>query len=133
MDAMSRSNLVLAKVLDLAMAKGISNWRLVFSDLELGAEYETFFYPCIEWLEAEGLIRVGTYAKTINSQASGAVFNISHTSRGMAVLGQTISIDGADETLADTVKKVSAGKIDYHRIGDAIGGIIGGLFKSLSS
>jgi len=132
MDAMARSNLVLARILDLAMKNGIGHWTLSFSDLELSGDFATHFFPCVEWLEAEGMIRVGEYARTMGGIANGTVFNISLTSRGMAVLGQQIEIDGHREELAVTVKKVSAGSVDYHRIGDTIGGIIGGIFKSLS-
>lgn len=132
MDAMERSNLVLAKVLDLAMQKGIQEWQLAFKDLGLSAEHEGHFYPCVHWLEAEGLIRVGNYARTMGGAANGAIFNIVLTSRGLAVLGQEVSVEGKNEVLSDTVRKVSEGKVDYHRIGDAIGGILGGFIKSIS-
>ena len=132
MEAMEKSNLVLAKVLDLAMQNGISHWRLTFNDLHLDAqEYDGFFYPCIEWLEAEGLIRVGEYARDLGGIADGEVHNISLTSRGMALLGQTIDVNGQNEKLSETVKKVSEGRVDYHRIGDAVGGILGGFTKSM--
>jgi hypothetical protein len=133
MDAMARTDLVLAKILDLAMTHGVTHWSLEFPDLDLGGEYETYFYPCVEWLEAEGLIRVGGYARTMGGIANGSIDNISLTSRGMAVLGQKIEVNGAQEPLSNAVKEVSSGKVDYHRIGDAIGGILGGLFKSMSS
>jgi hypothetical protein len=131
LEAMERTNLVLAKILDLAMTNGVSHWSLAFSDLNLDSEYGTYFYPCIEWLENEGLIRVGEYARTMGGLANGSVENIALTSRGMAVLGQKVEINGKPELLSSAVKKVSEGKVDYHRIGDAIGGIIGGVIKSI--
>ena len=133
MDAMQRTNLVLAKVLNLARENGVSHWNLQFSELDLDRDFETHFYPCIEWLEREGLISVGAYQRTLDGLASGFVSNIALTSRGMAVLGQQVEISGTTEEFASTVEKVSEGKLDYHRIGDTIGGIIGGIFKSVSS
>ncbi len=132
MDAMKRTNLVLAKVLNLAMANGLSHWSLSFNDLEVDEEYATYFYPSVEWLEEEGMIRVGEYARTLGGLANGSIENIALTSLGMAVLGKNVEIEGSEEPLSDTVKKVSEGKVDYHRIGDTIGGMIGGIIKSVA-
>lgn len=133
MDAMQRSNLVLAKVLELSMTNGVSHWSLSFDDLELSEDYTTHFYPCIEWLEAEGLIRVGSYRKFMDGIAAGEVNNITLTSKGMAVLGQDILIDGKQQSISTAVRNVSAGRVDYNRIGDALGGILGGFVKSIGS
>ena len=133
MDSMQSSNLVLAKILQLSMVNGVSHWSMAFGDLELGTEYETFFFPCIEWLEAEGLIRVGTYSRAMGGLANGSVGNIALTSRGMALLGQKVSFHGTEVTLSEAVREVSRGKADYHGIGDAIGGLIGGFVKSVIS
>ncbi len=130
MDAMKRTNLVLAKILNLALINGVKHWSLSFSDLALETEYEPHFYPCISWLEAEGLIRVGEYARTMGGIASGSVEDISLSSRGMAILGQGVEINGTQELISSAVKKVSGGQVDYHPIGDAIGGIMGGFTKS---
>lgn len=130
MDALSRTNLVFAKVLNLAMANGVSHWQLSFEDLGLGEEFEIHFYPCVEWLEREGLVSVGEYARTLGGYAGGSIFDIALTSRGMAVLGQKVDINGSQESVSSAVKKVSEGKVDYHRIGEAIGGIIGGIIKT---
>jgi hypothetical protein len=130
---MEKTDLVLAKILDLALQKGVSHWSLSFKDLGLTDDHGTYFYPCAEWLESEGLIRVGEYARTMGGIANGSIENISLTSKGMAVLGQDVVINGTQEKLSSTIRKVSEGKVDYHRIGDAIGGIIGGAIKSWMS
>ena len=130
MTPLERSNLVLAKTLEKAMEHGVSHWSLEFDDLGLDQEYATHFYPCIKWLEAEGLIRVEEYARTMGGLANGSVENISLTSLGMAVLGTEIEIGGKKEPLSKAVTDVSEGRVDHHRIGDAIGGLIGGVIKS---
>lgn len=132
MEALERTNLVLAKILDLAMTNGISHWSLEFSDMGLEEGCAPFFFPCIRWLEREGLIHVDDYATTLGGLASGSAENIALTSRGFAILGQSIEINGGREQLSTTVRKVSEGSVDYHRIGDAIGGAIGGILKSLA-
>ena len=133
MDAMEQSNLVLAKILNLAMQNGISHWSLEFKALELSDDYATYFYPCVSWLKEEGLVRVGSFERTLGGLAEGSIENISLTSRGMAVLGQKIVVGESERTLSETVKQVSEGKVDFHRIGDAIGGILGGFVKSFGS
>ena len=122
MDALKRTNLMLAKILELAMANGVSHWSLSFDDLSLGDEFQSHFFPCVEWLEAEGLIRVGNYSRALGGLAKGSVQNISLSARGMAVLGQNVEINGASESISSAIRKVSAGKVDYHAIGDAIRG-----------
>jgi hypothetical protein len=133
MSAMEKTSLVLAKILDLALKNGVSHWSLQFSDLELDDGYKTYFFPCIEWLEAEGIIRVDRYSKTLGGVANGTVQNISLTSLGMSILGKEVEINGYHERLSETVGKVSQGKVDFHRIGDTIGGLIGGLIKSVGN
>lgn len=133
MNALERSNLVLAKILDLAMQNGISHWELSFAQLGLSEEFQTHFFPCVRWLEAEGLIRAEKYVTPLGGFAIGFVINVTLTSRGMAVLGQKVTVGGGEEEFAETVRRVSEGKVDYHRIGDAIGGLIGGLIKSVGS
>ena len=142
MNAMDRSNHVLAKILNQALEKGISHWSLTFDDLELDDTYITHFFPCIEWLEAEGLIRVGSYQRAqailnrttgVASASFGSAENISLTARGMSVLGQKIEVSGEQMTISETARNVSAGRVNYNKIGDAIGGIIGGFTKSIGS
>ena len=129
---MEHSNLVLAKILDFAMANGVSHWSLSFHELALDDTYATHFYPCIEWLEAEGLIRVEHYSRVMGGIANGSVDNISLTAKGMALLGQSVTVHGIQTSLSDTVKEVSSGR-DFSKIGDLIGGIIAGFTKTIGS
>lgn len=132
MDSAQKSNVVIAKILNITMEHGTSHWQLSFNDLDLDSTYETHFYPCAEWLESEGLIRVSGYNRTLGGLATGSIANIALTSLGMAVLGKTVSINGEEETISERVATVSESKVDFHRIGDAIGGLIGGAIKSLA-
>jgi hypothetical protein len=121
----------LAKVLNLAVEHGISHWGLGFPQLELDQRYETYFYPCVRWLEAEGLIRVAAYDRTMGGLANGSVRDISLTSRGMAVLGHNVTIDGNSTTVAAQVKEQAEGTVSSAGVGDPIGGILGGFTKSI--
>ena len=133
MNAMDKTHLVLAKVLDQALKHGVSHWSLDFKSLELDHSFENYFFPCIEWLEAEGLIRVKSYSRTLGGFATGTADNINLTAKGMAILGHSIEIEGKSVTISDTVQRVSACKVDYNRIGDAIGGLVGGFTKCIGS
>ena len=133
MNAMERSNLVIAKVLRLAMEHGLSHWSLSFADLNLTEEYETHFYPCIRWLQDEGLIRVGEYARTMGGIANGNVMNIALTARGMALLGTAFEVDGRRETVGTAVEEATKGRVETYRIGEIIGGFFGGFTKSMGS
>ncbi|SEP14319.1 hypothetical protein SAMN04490248_1292 [Salinihabitans flavidus] len=57
MDDLQRSETVIAKILSLLMEWGIQETQLEFSELDLSDEYRPFFFSCVKWLEAEGVIR----------------------------------------------------------------------------
>jgi hypothetical protein len=133
MNEMEKSELVIARILNLLLVWGIQHTSLKFDELELEQEYATFFYPCLEWLESEGLIRVKAYNRTIGGHAGGSANQPVLTSYGMTVLGQKIIANGDTEQLSEGVKKVSSGESSLWQVGDAIGGILGRLTKSLGS
>lgn len=133
MSGLEKSNVVIAKVLQLAIENGLSHWTLSFADLGLDKSYSTYFYPCVEWLEAEGVVRVGEYARTMGGYAEGCVMNVSLTARGMALLGCQIEIDGNRMSVAGAVNEASETQGGAHRIGEIIGGVLGGFTKSIGS
>ncbi|WP_417249618.1 hypothetical protein [Celeribacter sp.] len=133
MDNFERSEIVIAKILDNAIEIGIQEWTLQFSNLMLDDEYAPYFYPCLKWLEAEGIIRVEAYHRTIGDIAGGVVQNISLTSYGLVALGHTIKIGDDTDKMSEAVKKVSSGEKSYAQVGDFLGGILGGFTKSISS
>lgn len=128
-----RSQLVMARILQKAMDMGIQEWMLTFDDLDLDAEFAQFFYPCLEWLEYEEIIRVKGYHRTIGGAANGSVQNVAITTLGQAVLSKQVDLIGDSEPLSETVKKFSSEPKSYSQFGDFLGGAIGGLIKSLGA
>ncbi len=134
MNDLEKSELVISRILSLLMEWGIQESRLEFSELELDAtEFGSFFWPCIEWLVAEGVVRTETHHRTLGSVHSGEVLNPVLTSYGLKLLGQRLSVGQEQEQLADRVKQVSKSGTNYSGIGDLVGGILGGFTKSISS
>lgn len=112
------------------MTHGIRHWSFEFSDLNLGDEFAPHFYPCLYWLEAEGLIRVHEYARTLGGIASGSVENLSLTSQGFAYLGRSIDLGDGAKQLSETVREVSAGHGSYAKAGNFSGGFLAAFIKS---
>ena len=133
MTEMEKSELVIAKILSLLLEWGIQHSSLEFEELELDNEFATHFYPCLEWLESEGIIRVKAYNRTIDGFASGSVNQPVLSAYGMSILGQKTIANGDSEQLSEGIKKISSGERSLWQVGDAIGGILGGLTKSLGS
>ena len=129
---LQRSELVIARILELLMEWGVQESELQFKELNLDDEYKNFYYPCIYWLEAEGIIRVGKVQRTLDDSASGYVMNPVLTAFGLRVLGTSLEF-GKSETLSDAVVDVSRGNTSYSKIGDFLGSFAGGLTKSLGS
>lgn len=133
MEKLEKSELIIAKILQMAIDSGLGHWQLSFADLSLDDSFAEFFYPSIEWLEAEGIVRVGEYARTLGGIANGSVNNIHLTSYGLRLLGQQITVGEKQVKLADEVKRVSQGDRSYSTLGDFVGGLLGGFTKSISS
>lgn len=133
MNNLQRSEIVIAKILDHLSELGLQEQLLSFSDLELEDDFGEFFFPCIEWLAAEGVIRHDGIGRLLGGRALGHVQNPVLTSFGFKALGTTIAIGERSETLAGAVKKVSTDKQSFAQIGDFLGGLLGGFTKSIGS
>ena len=131
MDNMQKSERVIAKILDLAMMQAIQGWQLSFKDLELGGDYEPFFFQSIQWLEAEDIIRVTEYRRL--TAGGGSVINPILTSHGMNILGHRVKLGKETTLMSDAVKQVSSGEKSFSQIGDFFGGFLGGFTKSVGS
>ncbi|TLP69184.1 hypothetical protein FEE96_02555 [Parasedimentitalea maritima] len=133
MSDLLKSELVIAKILELLMDWGIQETQLEFKELGLSEEYAPHFFPCVEWLKDEGVIRTGKVFKYLEGGGSGIVSGPVLTSYGLAALGHKITVGENEEKLSEAVKEVSSGTKSYSNIGDLVGGILGGFTKSISS
>ncbi len=133
MDNIQKSELVIAKILALLMEWGVQKSELTFEELEIDESHANFYFPCINWLVAEHVIRVGSIKQFKNSAASGSVYDLVLTSHGMRTLGLQISFDNKDITMAEAIKNVKSGDKYYSQVGDFFGGLLGGFSKSVGS
>ena len=133
MTGIQKSELVIAKILELLMEWGVRSCDLEFQELKLDNEYAPYFFPCVVWLRDEGIIRTGDLMQFLDGPGAGIVSNPVLTSYGMNLMGKEIFVGAGKKSIGQRVKEVSEGKVDYHRIGDAFGGILGGFTKSVSS
>ncbi|AHD10873.1 hypothetical protein PhaeoP75_03182 [Phaeobacter gallaeciensis] len=105
-----------------------------FDELELDPEeFGGFFFPCVDWLVSEGVIRVQDIRRYTDSNHSGFPDRPVLTSYGFQLLEQKISVGADAERLANRVKEVSSNGVGYANVGDLIGGILGGFTKSIGS
>jgi hypothetical protein len=127
----AKSEVVIAKILKLLMETGLKDTTVSFRSLDLADEYEPFFQTCFIWLIDEGLIRSKTNIDSVSSafHSYGPVL----TSRGFAVLGKQIEVNGAKMTIATAIDQTSRGQKSATFVGDFVGGMLGGFTKSISS
>jgi len=92
MDDMQKSELVIAKILQLLMDWGVQSCQMKFQELELDKEYLNFYTPCVNWLIDEGVIRVSDVSTVMSGDSR--VLNPVLTSYGMRVLGTKLQLDG---------------------------------------
>ncbi|WP_291735190.1 hypothetical protein [Leisingera sp. F5] len=133
MSDLPKSELVIAKILELLMDWGIQETQLEFTELGLSEDYASHFFPCVEWLRDEGIIRTGKISKYLDGNAAGIVSSPVLTSYGLAALGHKVKVGEIEEQLSQAVKDVSSGGKSYSQIGDLVGGILGGFTKSIGS
>ena len=131
MEGVEKSEQVIAKILSMAMERGITHSQLRFADLQLDEEFADHFFPCLEWLEAEGIIRIGQYARTMGGVANGAVMNPVLTARGFALLGREVDLGDGAKRLSESVRSVSAGNATYAKAGNFTGGLLASFIKSM--
>ncbi len=131
MDNLAKSELVIAKILGLLMEWGLSNSEMQFPELGLPDDFLPFFTTCIEWLEAEGIIRT----RKVQKYANGAAFVMGPTltAHGLSLMGNSIKVGEASITIGNAVKETSKESSYYTGLGDLGGGFVGGLLKSLGS
>jgi hypothetical protein len=87
------------------------------------------FIAVLRWMLKENLI----HSDSVNEAGRGAVLNIGRaqlSAKGLAVVRQKLP---AGDTIEKRIEKADAGGKDWSGIGDLIGGIAGGFYKSLGS
>ncbi|MGL6210834.1 MAG: hypothetical protein ACRC14_13505 [Paracoccaceae bacterium] len=131
MENLEKSELVIAKILGLLLEWGLSDSELRFDELGLDNDFQQFFAPCVEWLEAEGVIRVTETHRFLDGET--LVVNPIITAHGLAMLGKQINVGDKQTTIATAVKKTTKDTNFYTGIGDLGGGFVGGLLKSLGN
>ena len=131
MTNLEKSELVLARILELLLDRGIQLGLISFDDLELEGEYLPFYGPCFEWLVREGLVA----AKNISGSQIGdyAIISPSLTARGLVFLGLEIEGDERGLKILEVVRQASSERKSLSEIGDFTGGFFGGMIKSLGS
>lgn len=133
---LEKSEVVIARILALLMESGIQECTLKFEELDLDPdEFGSFFFPCVQWLVDEGVIRVRSSQRYQSPIYGGTITAPTLTSRGLNLLGQKLNLGEEHniETLSDRVQTVSNQGADYSGIGDFFGGILGGFTKSMGS
>ena len=132
MENLEKSELVIAKILGLLMEWGLSNSKLEFHELGLDEEYLPFFSTCVEWLEAEGVIRTRRI-QTFADEKTISVFGPTLTAHGLGLMGKQLNVGGQTSTIGEAVKQTAKETNFYTGLGDLGGGFVGGLLKSLGS
>jgi hypothetical protein len=133
---LEKSEVVIAKILALLMEWGIQECTLNFEELDLDPdEFGSFFFPCVQWLVDEGVIRIRSSERYLSPICGGIISAPAITSRGLNLLGQKLNLGEGptSETLSDRVQTVSNQGPNYSGIGDFFGGILGGFTKSMGS
>ncbi|MCE8509263.1 hypothetical protein KBY28_12495 [Ruegeria pomeroyi] len=133
MDDIQKSELVISRILSLLMEWGIQECELRFSELQLDEEFAPFFFPCVEWLIDEGVIRASGIDKFLEGNAAGIVRRPVLTSFGMKILGRSVELEEGSISLSKAVREVSEQGRSFSQIGDFFGGLLGGFTKSMGS
>ena len=131
MENLEKSELVMAKILGLLVEWGLSNSELQFEQLGLSEDFLPFFATCVEWLEAEGIIRTRKIEKGFGGSAW--IFGPTLTAHGLAIMGKKIEVGNSNITVGAAVQQTSKETSFYTGLGDLGGGFVGGLFKSLGN
>jgi len=129
MENLEKSELVIAKILGLLMEWGLSNTEMQFEELGLEEEFRPFFTTCIEWLEAENVIRVYKIHKFLDGTA--LIQSPTLTAHGINLMGRQLNVGEEKTTIGAAVKQTAKETSFYNGLGDLGGGFVGGLLKSL--
>ena len=131
MDNIEKSEIMIARILSKALDFGLQRADLKFGELELDEIFQPFFVTSIDWLVAEGLIRVMQHNKAMDGTSH--VSGITLTSFGFSVMGRKLNGADGEILVSEVVQKVSDSKASYSGFGDFVGGLLGGFAKTIST
>lgn len=96
-------------------------------------EVQTAFLDCLHWMRDEGLIRVAS----IDEYGGGySVLGMQLTAAGLALIRQGTDDPDIGPSIEERVTRAKDGELDardYSKIGDFVGGVLGGITKALGS
>lgn len=134
MTDIEKSEIVIAKIIALLIEWGIQDTQMSFDELELDPEkFGSFFFPCINWLECEGIIRTDSVRRQVSGSASGIVSRPVLTSYGFSTLGRKIQLGDAERSLSEAIQMVNRSGENYSNAGNFTGGFLGSFIKSIAS
>ena len=132
LDNLKKSELVIARVLSLLMDWGIQDTELRFEELDLNDDYRSFFFPCVNWLVEEDIIRTGKIQPFLDGPGAGVILRPVLTARGVSLLDMELKLGGENKSFAVAVKDVSTGNATYAKAGNFTGGLLASFIKSMS-
>ena len=133
---LEKSETVITSILHFLIEAGRKRVDLTFEALGLEQDYAPYFVTSVEWLCDEDLIRVNQVLPFMgdgDERGDGLVVNPRLTGKALTMLGVRMNV--GDETLLvrDVVEQSGKRSRDLAPAGDLVGGMIGGLMKSLGA
>jgi hypothetical protein len=128
-DWLFKSEQIIAAILSLLLKRGVRKTEICAQDVADNGSDDSaneLFEDAIFWLRHEGIIRFDQYTED-------SFIDCTLTAYGFAILGQKLHGSPENETVGTAVKRISSNKTNLSPVGDFIGGLLGGLTKSLGS
>ncbi|MBU2983556.1 hypothetical protein KO498_17245 [Lentibacter algarum] len=130
MKALEKNAIVISAILAKLLDIGINTEMVNHVDFKLDEEFLDTVEPCMNWLANEGIV---TWSNTAHTMGSWTWLGPTLTSRGIAIMGAKLEVDGKSVTVAEYVVQPKNQNRDFSAIGDFLGSAIGGFAKSMSS
>lgn len=132
MSKREKTEIIVAKILSRLAENGTSKCTVdvPYIDPENTLEIDKkAFLDALDWLESEGLIRCGRGWLGLVGRDDCVL-----TSYGFAVLGQPFGKGKEPATVEEEAARIDRSNgLDGGKVGDFLGGLIGGFTKSISS
>lgn len=130
MEALEKNALVISAILGKLLEIGINSELLDDTEFVSEKEHLPFVQPCMEWLANEGLV---VWKNTAHSSSSASWLGPTLTSRGIAIMGARLEVEGKSVTVAEYVSNPPNSSGNLAAIGEFLGSALGGFAKTISS